>query len=232
MAKTIALYGGAFNPIHWGHLALALHMQQALRPESLFLMPSADSPHKQVEKADRVSGEHRLAMCSLAVEELERVKREGFSLEERSVFSLEKFFPAEVQSLPPLQVSGFEVNRGGVSYTVDTLAACAQRFPGTERVLIMGGDMFLTVDHWRRAGDIFALAELAAAARTPDEQEKLEQKAVELRALGARCRVFPFPVLELSSTQVRGCVRTGGSLAGYTPKRVAEYIREQGLYLF
>ena len=230
MAKTVALYGGAFNPIHWGHLALALHMQQALRPELFFLMPSAGSPHKQVKTADQVSGEHRLAMCRLAAEELEKVKREGFSREDCSVFPLEDFFPRPKEPLPPIQASGFEVHRGGVSYTVDTLAACAQRYPGHELALIMGGDMFLTVDKWRRAETIFRLSTLVAAARTPGEQECLLKKAEELEAIGARCRVFPFPVLELSSTELRQRVRNGQSINGYTPSGVAAYIEEHSLY--
>lgn len=230
MEKTIALYGGAFNPIHWGHLALALHMQQALRPERFFLMPSAGSPHKQVDPADRVSGEHRLAMCRLAAEELEKVKREGFSPEDCAAFPLEQFFPFPEEPLPPLQASGFEVERGGVSYTVDTLTAFSQRYPGYGLALIMGGDMFLTVDKWRRAGEIFRLSTLVAAARTPGEQQRLRQKAQELKALGARCQVFPFPVLELSSTEIRTRLRAQAPLEGYLPSPVASYIQTHNLY--
>lgn len=222
MAKTVAIYGGAFNPIHWGHLALALHMQQALRPDHFFLMPSADSPHKQVDKADQVSGEHRLAMCRLAAAELKELQQSGAPLPLETA-SLDA-------SLPPLEVSAFEVDRGGVSYTVDTLSAFSQHYPAAVLFLVMGGDMFLTVDKWRRAPDIFCLSHLVAAARTSDEHQRLLQKAQELEALGAHCRVYPFPVLELSSTQVREQLRSGQSLENYIPSSVAKYIEEHKLY--
>ena len=199
--ERIVIYGGSFNPVHNGHIALARHMMEALHPRKMLLMPTASPPHKQVGEADLVSGEHRMAMCRLAVGQVEG-----------------------------LTVCGYEMEKGGVSYTADTLEEMARRYPQDQLVLCMGGDMFLTVDRWYHPEEIFRLAFLATAARTHSEYERLWEKSEQLTRIGARCQVYPFSVLEISSTQVREAVRRGESLQGMVPREVEDYIRQWGLY--
>lgn len=94
----IGLYGGAFNPVHNGHLALAEHFKNALELERLIFIPTHVPPHKSGEGL--VSGEHRINMLSLALSGLEycsvsdiEFRREGKSYTYDTVCELKKIYP-------------------------------------------------------------------------------------------------------------------------------------------
>ena len=164
-------------------------------------MPTASPPHKQVGEADLVSGEHRMAMCRLAVGQVEG-----------------------------LTVCGYEMEKGGVSYTADTLEEMARRYPPGPAGAVYGRGYVFNGGPVVSSGGDFRLAFLATAARTHSEYERLWEKSEQLTRIGARCQVYPFSVLEISSTQVREAVRRGESLQGMVPREVEDYIRQWGLY--
>lgn len=94
----IGLYGGAFNPVHNGHLALAEHFKNALELERLIFIPTHVPPHKSGDGL--VSGEHRINMLSLALSGLDycsvsdiEFRREGKSYTYDTVCELKKFYP-------------------------------------------------------------------------------------------------------------------------------------------
>ena len=94
----IGLYGGAFNPVHNGHLALAEHFKNALEFERLIFIPTHVPPHKSGDGL--VSGEHRINMLSLALSGLEycsvsdiEFRREGKSYTYDTVCELKKIYP-------------------------------------------------------------------------------------------------------------------------------------------
>lgn len=94
----IGLYGGAFNPVHNGHLALAEHFKNALELERLIFIPTHVPPHKSGDWL--VSGEHRINMLSLALSGLEycsvsdiEFRREGKSYTYDTVCELKKIYP-------------------------------------------------------------------------------------------------------------------------------------------
>ncbi len=94
----IGLYGGAFNPVHNGHLALAEHFKNALELERLIFIPTHVPPHKSGDGL--VSGEHRINMLSLALSGLEycsvsdiEFRREGKSYTYDTVCELKKIYP-------------------------------------------------------------------------------------------------------------------------------------------
>lgn len=94
----IGLYGGAFNPVHNGHLALAEHFKNALELERLIFIPTHVPPHKSGDGL--VSGEHRINMLSLALSGLDycsvsdiEFRREGKSYTYDTVCELKKIYP-------------------------------------------------------------------------------------------------------------------------------------------
>lgn len=196
-----AVYGGSFNPIHWGHVYVLKEFMARLGLGRALLVPAGVPPHKRAP--DLAPAEHRLAMCRLAAEEL----------------------PDR-----PVEVSTVELERPGRSFTSDTLALLNERYPGDELFLLMGEDMFLTVDQWHEAGEIFRRAVLCAAPRSPQGLARLEEKARRLEALGARCAVEGVPFRDVSSTRVRELARQGADLSALVPERVAEYIRRHKIY--
>ena len=151
---------------------------------------------------DLADGAHRLAMCSLAA-----------------------------QADPRFLACDLELRRSDSSYTVETLRELETLYPDTKIYLFMGTDMFLTVQNWYCAQEIFRRAVLVAGARQKGEEEKLRDHLSYLQKKGAEGRVVCCDVVEISSTQIRAARRQGLPLAGMVPLAVEEYIEEKKLYL-
>lgn len=129
-----------------------------------------------------------------------------------------------VRDLPFVEVSAMEIDRGGKSYTVDTLYALKAAYPEDELVLLVGSDMFYTLPDWKRAAEIFRLVSIAAAAREEGEREAMFRQKTRLWQLGARAVVLSAPPLAVSSTEVRA------GRGDAVPPAVQEYISQNGLY--
>lgn len=134
--------------------------------------------------------------------------------------------------LPNTTVSDWEITQAGRSYTVLTLERLAR--DDRELVLLMGTDMFLCLDRWYRAPDIFRLAEIAVVRREADVEktDEIAKKVCEFRELfGARVRLIDEDATVLSSTELRGIAAGQGDLTPYLPTPVADYIAARRLYL-
>ena len=197
--REMGLFGGTFDPIHKGHISMALRLAQQMELDGVMLMPTFVPPHKI--KENMASAAHRLSMCRLAAEEH-----------------------------PLLCVSDLELQRGGASFTVDTLTALCEQYPDTQWHLLVGADMFTTLRTWHRFSDIAEMAVLCTIAREGTDTDKLMEYAAALQADGVRCFVDVCPVEPYSSTQVRERIAVGESVADLVGDKVDAYIRENGLY--
>jgi nicotinate-nucleotide adenylyltransferase len=115
-----------------------------------------------------------------------------------------------------------EILRGGLSYTVDTLAGLSAANPGAALVLLIGEDLAAQVATWREPARIAALAEIAVMAR--------EGAAASPASGGPPMRRIATRHIELSSTEVRARVRAGRPINGFVAEPVARFIRDTGLY--
>lgn len=204
----LGIYGGTFDPPHLGHLASALFAMKGLGLDKLIFMPAGQPPHKTIP-AGSPTREERLEMVRLAAEFM--------ALGDR------------------VEVSDLEIRREGKSYTVDTLRQLHEEHLGDELFLLMGTDMFLTLQDWREPGTICKLAHLAVFARNKsDTGEMLESQAKFLReTYGAQCTVLTLPmVIQVSSTQMREVLEKGDkkSITRYLAPAVYSYILRKGLY--
>lgn len=120
-----------------------------------------------------------------------------------------------------------EIDRGGVNYTSDTLHALRYRHPEDELYLIMGSDMFYTLESWHHPADILQNAVIVTGAREEGEYGRLLAHAQHLQAVGGRCQVVQLQPLEISSTRMR---QDPDALQRMLPPGVYEYIRQNGLY--
>jgi nicotinate-nucleotide adenylyltransferase len=122
---------------------------------------------------------------------------------------------------PRFGVDSIEVDRAGVSYTVDTVAAYAERYPDAERFFLVGADVMRSFDSWREPDRVTELAQVVMVRRGGP-------MTVELS--GPRILPITTRTIDVSSTEIRARVRAGQSITGFVPPAVAAYIAEAGLY--
>ena len=130
------------------------------------------------------------------------------------------------------EVSDIEIRRGGKSYTVDTLRQLRMEHPEDELWLLMGTDMFLSLECWYHAADILSLAHIGAFDRVHPQPggDLAVQKRRLAEAYGADIASLPNePGLDLSSTQVREALAAGRGRDLVTDP-VYGYIQRRGLY--
>ena len=130
------------------------------------------------------------------------------------------------------EVSDVEICRGGKSYTYITLEELSRE--GRTLYLLCGTDMFLTLDGWKNAERIFALATVCYVRRENDDSAcaLLEAKAREYREkYGARVVPVSNSVIEISSSELREMLARREGAERFIPKDVYDYILEQELYL-
>lgn len=129
-------------------------------------------------------------------------------------------------------VSDMELCREGRSYTVDTLTALTAK--DRELALLVGTDMFMTLDSWYRADEIFRLSVIYCVRREQDADltHRIADRAEQYRArYGARIHFLDVDAVEISSSDLRALLlEDAQSAAPFLNDRVVSYIKERGLY--
>lgn len=120
-----------------------------------------------------------------------------------------------------LDVSPMEIERGGLSFMVETLAEVARQNPTAERYLLVGADVLGTFGQWREPERILTLARVVVLQRGDDANP---------RTTSDRMSTLPTRRVDVSSTEVRERVRQGKSIRGFVTDAVAAYIARTGLY--
>lgn len=135
---------------------------------------------------------------------------------------------------PRLEVSRLEIERGGMSYTVDTLAAVRAQHPEAELFFLMGADSLADLPHWHRPEKICKLATLLVVRRPeapePDFNVLRDLAAVD-RLKRFRDHQVEMTETPISSSQIRQLIEGNGVWKNLLPPAVADYIREKHLYL-
>ena len=202
----IGVYGGTFNPPHLGHLTAARAVYELLGLDLLLLIPAGLPPHKELP-AGSPTPEQRLEMTRLAGEQL------GLGDKVRTL--------------------DIELERGGRSFTSDTLAQLKAQYPDSELWLLMGTDMFLTLQAWHEPEKILSLAGIAAFGRTEEDTEELFSAQREyLYKTYPQARIFTLTipgVIDVSSTELREKLAKGQGGNLLAPA-VYGYILREGLY--
>lgn len=213
------MLGGSFNPPHLGHLAVALHALEELALERLLLVPLFSPPHRP-PPADDPGPEHRLAMCRLLIEEELALADLGAQAASEGA--------GRAEGRGELEVSRLEIERGGRSYTVDTLEALHAMHPDTELTLVLGADMAVTLPAWRDPKEIVSLARLAIAERG-EGREQIEHSLSEIGA-EVRADYLEMAPMDVSSTEIRRRLAEGLPVDEQVGGAVASYITSHGLY--
>ena len=126
-----------------------------------------------------------------------------------------------VAGIPGFAADRSEIDRRGLSYTVDTVAQMAAADPTTELVLLLGADAYALFEQWREPERIRALASVAVLLRGGDTPP--------VSARG-RVQVLETRRVDISSTELRARVADGRTIRGFMPDAVADYIAAHRLY--
>ena len=198
----LGILGGAFDPVHYGHLLLAELCREACRLDQVWFMPAVAPPHKRHYVL--TAAEQRIEMLELAIGGNER-----------------------------FAVSRLEVDRGGVSYTVETLAQLKAEAPKRELFFLLGADSLVDLPGWREPARICDLAIPVAVRRPGVAEPKLDLLAPLVspeRLEEIRRHQVAMPSIGLSSREIRRRVAAGLSIRYQTPRAVEKYIETEELY--
>jgi nicotinate-nucleotide adenylyltransferase len=124
---------------------------------------------------------------------------------------------------PGYEVDDQEVRRGGISYTIETVRAYAARFPQAELFYLIGADHVAKLTEWREAAELAELVQFVVIPR-PGEVTPAPPGVFRIRSLAG----FP---LAVSSSQIRERLKAGASIRNLVPPAVAEFLRNNRLYL-
>lgn len=198
----LGLFGGTFDPVHYGHLLLAEYCREQCRLDEVWFLPAATPPHKQTRQLAPAAA--RIDMLALAIG-----GHESFS------------------------VRTIEIERGGVSYTVDTLAELRAGDKERELFFLMGADSLIDLPTWREPARICELAIPVVVRRpgaSPPDFSLLAALVSRGRLAEIEAHTVEMPPIGLSSSEIRRRVATGRSIRYQTPRAVEKYIEAQGLY--
>jgi nicotinate-nucleotide adenylyltransferase len=129
-----------------------------------------------------------------------------------------------------LETSTLEIERGGPSYTVDTLRALHGSREGDDLTFIVGGDMASSLPSWREPEAVLGLARLAVAEREEHRRQEIAERLGALRGADERVVFFTMPRLDISSSDIRRRVAEGRPVRWLVPGEVCDEIERRGLY--
>lgn len=186
--EKVGLLGGSFDPIHVGHIHLAIEIKEHFHLDRVLFCPTSRSPFKTHE--DVLDPLHRLNMTRLATEDIE-----GFD------------------------VVDYEVKKGGVCYTIDTVKHLKKLHPHFELFLILGEDLLESFHKWKEAEELAQLAPLLVGSREGAVSSSVSSQFLKI------------PNIEISSTYLRSRLSLNKYCGHLIPAKVLDYIHKHQLYL-
>jgi len=129
-----------------------------------------------------------------------------------------------------LEISALEIERGGSSYTVDTLRALHGSREGDDLTFIVGGDMASSLPSWREPEALPELARVAVAEREEHRRHEIAERLGALRGADERIVFFTMPRLDISSSDIRRRIAEGRPIRWLVPAEVCDEIERRGLY--
>ena len=129
------------------------------------------------------------------------------------------------------ELSTFEMNREGITYTADTLLLLTKQNPNEEYYFIVGADSLFYIDRWKDPDTIFELSKVLAAVRWNTSREDMLQKVAELNeTFDASIELLDSPNIDISSSEIRERAKNRMDIQYYVMPEVASYIQKNNLY--
>ncbi len=205
--KSVGLFGGTFNPIHYGHLAIAEEVRSKHNLDKVIFIPTSLPPHKEPE--DLADAHKRSVMAYLAT-----------------------------VSNPCFEVSTYEADRGGKSYTIDTARHFYNIFgEKVELYFIIGADMLVEIASWKSIGELLDICRFIAVSRPGyDVRKILNQHYLSAQSHSTASKILErisieeTAMLDISATGIRRRIKEWKSIKYLVPEPVEQFIHNQQLY--
>ena len=208
MSDTIGIFGGAFDPVHKGHVSSIIELKGKLDFSELKIIPCNIPAQKEKTIA---SNSERLEMLKLAFDEFDNIN-----------------------------IDSFELDKKGISYTVDTLEAITKKSKsGQHLTLIMGLDAFINLTSWKNYERILELSSILILRRpnyvlkknylAQFEHELTDDLEIFLNSKG-KIIFFTLTQLDISSTEIKKAIKNNKSCDDYLDKKVLEFINDKSIY--
>lgn len=177
----IALYGGAFNPVHFGHLRTAQFVLDTLKLHKLHLLPNASPPHKSNKQV--LSYEQRVELLKIALQDFQD---------------------------PRIELSFLEQDNSVTHYTYDTLIQCHKHHPDAELSFVMGMDSLLSLNTWKNGLELVEMANIVVLKRPSFQLSDLpaDVKANMEQPHKYRYIMLDSPNYSFSSTEIRYALKS------------------------
>ncbi len=204
MAERVALFGGSFNPIHFGHLIMARSVAEKLALDRVVFLPTANPPHK--DATTLVDGSHRAQMVTLAIEGEPR-----FALDDYDLHRSGRTYTIET-------VAHFRRRLGS----------------DAEIHWIIGADSLPDLTHWHQVSALVDSCRMVVASRPGWDRldfDVLRACLSDAQIARLRSECLDTPRIDISATQIRGRTSEGRSIRYLTPEPVRAYIKAHNLYV-
>ncbi len=210
--KRLGLFGGTFNPIHLGHMAMAHHFYQQLQLKKLVFVPAGQPYHKSLEGNATVQDRYNMVEQAIT------------DYPEYSLTDCELMRIGDTYTVDTLTLFRDKLGEQG------------------EIWWLMGADSLLQLHTWYRYLDIFQLANIAVVARGGLDLTQMTQPLAHLVQTGlainldehvnhGKITILDMPEYDISSSQVRKLAAQGRDLTPYLPAHVCQYIFDKHLYI-
>ena len=202
MGTRIGIFGGSFDPIHYGHLLLAELCRESMELDHVRFLIANLSPLKTGSAPAK--NKDRTEMIQLAI-----------------------------GGNPKFRIDTREMDRGGISYTIDSVRSIAAESPGSELFLMMGADTLADISKWRDPLELFRLVTPIVISRGgfgEPNWDALKPYVDSIRLNEIIEAKVTAPQIEISSYDLRDRVRRGKSIRYQIPPGVEMFIREHQLY--
>ncbi len=200
--SRIGIFGGTFNPVHIAHLILAEHFAEQLVLDKCIFVPAAISPFKDEEEEQDHSAIHRLEMLRLATEDN-----------------------------PSFEIDTYEIDKGGISYTYETLKYFSEKYINEDIYLLIGGDHAPVFTKWSNWQEILKIANLVITGRPESDSDQFRIQIDQILTAGHKHPIWlDAPLMEISATEIRERFQKDKSIKYLTPPQVEKYISDKNLY--
>jgi nicotinate-nucleotide adenylyltransferase len=198
MKKKIGVFGGSFNPIHVGHCVMVENFINSMNLDECILIPTFISPFKQNQELSTTqlhpTPHQRLSMVKIIA-----------------------------RTNPKINVSDWEIRRGVVSYSIDTIKYLRSLYPNDELYLLIGQDQAESFTKWKDYEQILENVTLCVAGRVFDNtvnKKEYDFPTIQLKT----------PIIEVSSSGIRNDILIGNSVKYRLHDKVLRFVKQHHLY--